>query len=281
MSDWRPVVFDFIDYRTFLKAYYEAAKVNVPSFSYRYFSRRAGFSSPNFLKLVIDGKRNLGSDSVDQIGEAIRLTAEEQHFFANLVGFNQATTASDKNRHFERLAASRRFREAQQLHGALFEYLSHWYYPAIREMTARPDFREDARWIAAALVPAIKPSQAATALETLLRLGLLERDREGRIVRGDPTITSGHEVRALGVGNYHRQMLERAAEAIELVDSERRDLSAMTVCVNAASIPEIKRRLREFRETLLDFCDRDQNPETVYQINIQLFPLTRDDGDDR
>lgn len=42
---WKPDIFEFLDYRAFLGAYYEAAKANQPQFSYRYFSRRAGFAS--------------------------------------------------------------------------------------------------------------------------------------------------------------------------------------------------------------------------------------------
>jgi uncharacterized protein (TIGR02147 family) len=280
MAQWRPSIYDFVDYRAYLKAYYEAAKDNLRQFSYRYFSRRAGFSSPNFLKLVIDGQRNLGRDSVDQVAGALQLDPDETAFFANLVAFNQAENDAERNRHFERLAASKRFREAQHLDGDLFEYLSHWYYPAIREMAARADFRDDPGWIAGQLQPPVKPSQAGAALDTLLRLGLLQREG-GRIVRGEATLTSGHEVRALGVANYHRQMLERAAESIELVSSEERDLSAMTVCVGAELIPEIKRRLREFRETLMDVCDREAEPEVVYQLNIQLFPLSRRSGESK
>jgi uncharacterized protein (TIGR02147 family) len=278
MAQWRPSIYEFVDFRAYLKAYYEAAKANLRQFSYRYFSRRAGFASPNFLKLVIDGQRNLGRDSVDQVAEALQLDADETTFFANLVAFNQADTDAERNRYFERLAASRRFRAAQHLDGDLFEYLSHWYYPAIREMAARADFRDDPAWIASQLQPPVKPSQASAALDTLLRLGLLERS-EGRIVRGEATLTSGHEVRALGVANYHRQMLERAAESIELIASEERDLSAMTVCIGAPLVPELKRRLREFRETLMDLCDREAEPDLVYQLNIQLFPLTRGKGE--
>lgn len=274
MSDWLPNVFEYTDYRSFLRDYYRAAKKNKRKFSYRYLARRAGFSSPNFLKLVIDGKRNLGHDSVERIGDALSLKAEEHQFFANLVAFNQAKTAQDKNRSFARLAANRRFRKARQLDGALFDYLSHWYYPAIRELAGRSDFVEDPEWIAARLVPSVKPFQAAAALEALFRLGLLERDEDNRITRGDPTVTTGHELQSLAVGNYHRQMLKRASESIEEIPPDRRDLSAMTVCINSERVAEAKRRLREFREELMDFCDSDPNPEIVYQINIQVFPMS-------
>jgi uncharacterized protein (TIGR02147 family) len=275
MTSWVPDIFEFTNFRQWLAAYYEAAKVHQPSFSYRWFARRAGFTSPNFLKLVIDGQRNIGADSVEKFVEALRLSEAEGLFFADLVFFAQAETADEKNAAWERIAASRRFRKARRIDSAYFEYLSHWYYPAIREMAARPDFVEDPVWIATELLPAIRPAEAKRALALLLELGFLVRDANGRLQRGDPSVTTGHEVRSLAIGNFHRQMLVRAADSIERVDRSERDISALTVCVARGRVAELKARIHAFRESLLHLCDEDTAPDVVYQINFQLFPLTR------
>jgi uncharacterized protein (TIGR02147 family) len=274
MSDWKPDIFEYLDYREFLRDYYEAGKEHSSSFSYRYFARRANISSPSFLRHVIRGERNLG-DTVDNFSKAIGFDEEEAEFFRLLVDFNQAETDAEKNRAFERVAASRRFRSARRIDQGMFEYLSHWYYPAIREMTARADFREDPAWIAAELTPAITAEEAERALEDLLDLGLVERDSDGAIVRGEPSVTTGHEVRSLAIANYHRQMLERASESIESVPREARDLAAMTVCISRDTIADIKSRVHEFRELLFEICDGDDTHEVVFQINTQLFPLSR------
>lgn len=73
-------------------------------------------------------------------------------------------------------------------------------------------------------------------------------------------------------------MLERAAESIDIVPRDLRDISALTVCIDRELVPELKRRIHTFREVLLDLCDRDPSPSTVYQLNIQLFPLTDPDS---
>ena len=44
--------------------------------------------------------------------------------------------------------------------------------------------------------------------------------------------------------------------------------------VSLDTVSELKARIQEFRELLLDRCDRDEEPDSVYQINFQLFPLT-------
>jgi uncharacterized protein (TIGR02147 family) len=275
-SEHAPSVFDFLDYRAFLRAHYEAAKKTRRGFSFRRFSELAGLRSPNFLKLVMDGERNLGSETVPKVAAALALDGGEATFFADLVAFAQAESAVEKNRAFERLAASRRFRAARRIDGMLMSYLSHWYYPAIRELAARADFREDPRWIAGELCPAITPAEAKAALTTLLELGLLAHDPEsGRLARGEPTLTTEHEVRALGAGNFHRQMLERAAAAIEDVPRELRDLAALTVCVSPETAALVKQRIHQFREALTELCDADARGSVVYQLNVQWFPLSR------
>lgn len=268
-------VYDFLDHRAYLAAYYQAAKRTRPSFSFRLFSKLAGLRSPNFLKLVIDGQRNLGADSVARFTQALGLEGADAEFFSDLVAFGQAQTLAEKNRAFERIAASRRFRAARRIDGELFAYLSHWYNPVIRELAARDDFQEEPRWIAAQLRPHISPAEAAEAMKLLLSLGLLVRDPStGRVARGEPTLTTEHEVRSVGAAAFHRQMLERAAQSIDTVRGAERDLAALTVCVSPETAAIVKQRIHQFREALTELCDADTKGSTVYQLNIQWFPLS-------
>lgn len=276
MDDWKPNIFEYLDYRQYLNDYYERAKEHNSAFSFRYFARRAKLSSPSFLRHVMRGERNLGADSVGKFVQALNLDDEEAKFFSALVHFNQAKTNTEKIHAFELVAASRRFGQARRLDRAMFDYFSHWYYPAIREMVSRPDFVEDPQWVAVQLLPPIEPNQAKEALETLEEIGLLERDPEtGRLKRNDVSITTGHEVRSLAIASYHRQMLHRASEAIEIIDREWRDLGAMTICISPETAGELKERIHAFRELLFELCDREDNPQVVYQFNTQLFPLSK------
>ena len=275
-------MYDFLDYRAYLRAYYEAAKRTQRSFSFRSFAKLAGLRSPNFLKLVIEGDRNLGADSVPRFCTALGLEGPEAEFFSDLVAFNQATSLADKNRAFERISASRRFRAARRIDGDLFAYLSHWYNPAIRELAARADFSEEPRWIASQLRPRISATEAAEAMRLLLSLGLLVRDpTSGRVLRGEPTLTTEHEVRSLGAAAFHRQMIERAGDSLDSVPAALRDLAALTVCISPETAARVKERIHQFREALTELCDADTVGKVVYQLNVQWFPLSATEGEDQ
>ena len=54
----KPSPRDYDDYRAYLSELIQFLRTSKRGFSFRRFSKRAGYQSPNFLKLVIDGQRN-------------------------------------------------------------------------------------------------------------------------------------------------------------------------------------------------------------------------------
>ena len=235
-------------------------------------------TSPNFLKLVIDGKRNLSATSAERFATALELSSTETAFFRELVGFGQARTATEKNRHFERIGAYRQHRAVCALERHQFEYLSHWWYPAIRELVACEGFVDDPEWIAGRLVPAITAAQARQALDLLQALGFVDRDERGRLRQRTPLLSTGPEVRSLAVGNFHRQMMERAAASIDLVDRDLRDISGVTIALSPEAFQRVKQKIVELRAELLALSAGDDRPTRVVQVNFQLFPLAATDG---
>ena len=91
----RPETFDH--YAPYLRAMVVHLKDVDPKFSYRYFSRWAGFSSPNFLKLVADGQRNLTPASIPKFARGLSLSERERESFETLVLMSLARTDEERN----------------------------------------------------------------------------------------------------------------------------------------------------------------------------------------
>ncbi|MEZ4366804.1 MAG: TIGR02147 family protein [Kofleriaceae bacterium] len=127
-GDGGPRVFEYADYRAYLRDTYAHRKATQRGFSYRSFARKAGLSSPNYLKLVIDGQRNLAPKGAAAFAVALGLPPREAAFFHDLVAFAQAETAAEKNRAWERLASYRAHRRVRAVAHHEFEYLSRWWY---------------------------------------------------------------------------------------------------------------------------------------------------------
>lgn len=269
-------VFRYLDYRAFLAAYYRARKKR--GFSYRAFSRMAGLGAPNYLQLVINGQRNLSAEMAARFARTCGLTGDAAQYFEQLVDFNQAQGADARNRAYQKLLAFGRYRRGHRLEVAHAAYHSKWFLPAIRELAVSRHFVEDPAWIASVLRPRIKPSEAKHALDTLLELGLLERDPHGRLRQGERVVSTGPQTQGLHITNYHAEMMGRATAAMELVPAAERDISALTFCVGPEGLARLKRRIQAFRRELIEMVEAEAERDQVVQLNLQLFPLSASTG---
>lgn len=271
-----PNVFAYLDARRFLREYYEHQKRTTRAFSYRSFARKASLKSPNYLKLVIDGERNLTPETAHRFAAACGLSGQALTYFVDLVAFTQARTTDEKSARYERLIRFREHRSIHRIDIAYGQYHSRWFVPAIRELVFRQDFCRDPVWVAAQLLPAITEKEAAEAISLLLELDLLT-DRDGVLVPAEPLVTTGSEVKGLHYRQYHQTMMTRAAASLDDLPQSDRDISSLTLCLGPGAIARMKERIQAFRRELLQLSADEPNPVRVVQVNFQVFPLSRDD----
>ena len=271
--------FDFLDYRAYLRAVYHEYKGREQGFTYREFSTLCGFSSSGAVKLVIDNKRRLSLSAAQRITKMLRLPGEESEFFINLVRFNDARDDEERNIAFTKLKATMAFRQIQPQAITQFEYYRKWYYVAIREMVALDDFEEKPSWVAKRLTPSITPAQARGAIKKLEKMGFLRRDSEGNLRQNEPIISTEPEIQSLAVKNFHREMMQRAAESMENQSAEERDIRCVTVAISEAQAERIKQMNTQYMKDILDVVAEDDKIEAVYQLNLHWFRLTRKAGD--
>lgn len=272
----RPNIFTYNDYRGYLADWYKFRKSQEKGFSYRSFAKEAGFASPNFLKLIVDGKRNLTRATLPKFIEVLRLGKKESEFFSQLIDFNQANGNDEKRHYFEKIASFTQYRAVRMLETDQFDYFSEWYHVVIRELVAMPGFREDPTWIARMLNFQITPTMAQKTIDLLLRLRLVERDAKKRLHRTNVTITSGAEVKSLALRKFHKEMLAKAQEALDMLAANERDITTLTIPIATSRLPLIKEKLDEIRKEILALAEEKHQPaDRVYQLNLQLFPITK------
>lgn len=271
-------VFGFRDYREFLRAYAERRRTQKGGFSASEFSKSVGLRSANYFALVVDGERNITADLAHRFAEACGLRDDAIAYFCALVDFNQAKTARERDLHYAKLQGFRRYRAAHKLDAAQSAYHSEWYIPAVHELCALADFREDPRWIAKTLLPTIAPKQASHALSVLTELGLLVRDGAGKLRQAELLVETADGPLGHHVVSFHRTMMQRAAEAIDRVPRDDREIGALTLCISDVKMRALKAELEAFRNDLARRYMNDPNPERVVQVNFQMFPLSIEKG---
>jgi len=270
-------IYKYKNYREYLKDFYTSKKSNNKQYSYAVFSRRAGLNSPNYLKRVMDGTRNITHKNLRNFISGLGLQKKEANYFENLVMFNQSEGKSTKDYYFGELKkTSEKTESAFQLDAAFYDYLSHWYFVAIREMVNLKDFEEDASWISKQLKGKVTKSQAKKALELLIKLGFLSRGENGKLIQTFPKIKYLNEVKNLAVQKFHKQMMALAKESIDQEQTQSRDITGVTLCVRENDFQEMKEEIQAFRDQLNSkFSVTQGEGEKVVQVNFQLFSLTK------
>src|SRR3990167_2443336 len=172
-------LFGYDNYRRLLEDFYEAKNQSMQGrYSYRAFAKEAGFASPNYIRLIIEAKRNLSLQGIDKLAEVLKLSKRGRDFFDPLVHFNQAATACKRDYYFKKICAFREFSVGHPLLQAQYDYLSKWYYAAVRELVSLPTFRMNPAWVCRALAPRITEKEAKEALTRLKELKLIEKNKE-------------------------------------------------------------------------------------------------------
>ena len=127
--------------------------------------------------------------------------------------------------------------------------------------------------LAKSLRPAISPEEARESVRLLLRLGFLQKDKNGRYVEADPFITSGHEVVSEGVRELNRKMAELGEKAVNLFSPKERDISSFVAGVSDKGYELLKEEVYDFKERIKRIVSLDRNMDKVYNLNVQLFPV--------
>lgn len=269
-------LFDYLDYRNYLKEHYRSKKSVSANFSYKAFSRAAGLGSPCYLRDVMTGRRNITPNTIGGFCKALGLGKRERTYFENLVRFNQATKPEAKREYYEQLLPTYKKECGIKLKKNQYKLLSQWYFPIIREMISLDDFDESSKWICKRLKNLITPSQARKTIQLLLELKLIERDQSGKLKITDTSLDTPDAVHDVAFSNFHKEMLERAKSAIDKDKAFDREISGITAAMSKKQFGRIKQYIQEFQNKLVyELQQTDEPAEEVYQVNCQLFSLTR------
>jgi uncharacterized protein (TIGR02147 family) len=271
-------LFEYLDYREYLKDYFAGQKARNASFSYRYFSDLIGFKTKDFIFRVIRGQKNLSKTSVDKISTAMELGKRETAYFENLVLFNQAKTHDERERCHKRLDS---IVKLVRYHGSpalirhdQYRLFAQWYHLAVRSLIDVCGFNGDYAWLARAVYPAISPAQARKSVALLEKLGFIYRDEAGIFRITDKAITTGEKVERNALHSFYLSCLKHAGEALDAVPREQRNISGITLGISEKSYARITEKIQAFRREIAEIADNDGEADRVYQMNFLLFPVS-------
>lgn len=279
-----PRVGMYTDYRRYLREYYEyrreISKNELRPYSYATFAAGADIKSPNYLKLIIDGQRNLSTEMARKFAKGLALTREEVDEFIALVDFTQAVEPIERNRYLKVLADIRVRQQLKsgEINAATWEKVPGWVTWALYALVDQKGVQFTAQELFDVLRGRARPEEIRRSLERLLESGELVKNPEtGEISRGRELMSGSENVPVALVRKLQAELIYLGLESLFQDQPQDREFGAQTLALTETEFEQLKFELRQFRKRWLK--DVSVNRKTakgdrVFQLNIQLFPVT-------
>jgi uncharacterized protein (TIGR02147 family) len=270
----RPSVYQYDDFRAFLRAAYEALKAEDPGYSYRKFARDAGISNPGYLLDVMIGKRTLSHNQALKMAPVFGLNEAETEFLLRLTDFGQAKRDSERQALYQELLQRRNRSRFARFSPSLVKYYLDYRLSRVRCAVNASDFRGDFESLGRFLEPPLAPSVVRKYVQDLEEWGLIQRGSGGRYHVTQKFVEPPPTLSAL-VRRLNREWILQASEVPFKFGPADRHISTLLIMVSEETRKKLMERAENFRKEMLDLVEKDTDPEMILQLSVQLFPKSR------
>jgi uncharacterized protein (TIGR02147 family) len=273
-TDFRAYLRDVYDYRRALES------TALRPYSYSHFSAAADIKSPNYLKLIIEGRRNLSEDMMNRFAKALRLQKAEIEEFRALVRYCQATDPMERNSFLRELSELRARRDlsAGLIDASSWEKVPSWIGWVLYSLSDQKDVIFEPSELHKLFRAKASVEEIRQSLEKLILAGRLKRDPEtGAITKAADSQEAGQDVPVSLIRKLQAELIYLGIESLFRDSPKDREFGALTLAMTPDEFEHVKFELRQLRKRLnkdIGVKRLSSKGDQVYQLNIQLFPVT-------
>ncbi len=257
----RPVLANFDDPIDFLRAMADYLKQIEKDFTIVKGTRNLRKVSPALVTLVLQKKRQLTLDRVDEFSKLFRLTAAEKSYLR--LWLEKRLKPEEGIEAKPNLSKSRKEVSAHILKDWINVYVKDCFQ--IPEIQAQPDL------VYRQLANLAQPQRIAKAIDFLLREGHLRKTLEGKIVTETPLTVTDPQISNDKVRKFHAGALSLAKTALESHPASERYANTFIMPLNEAQYQELVQLIQEFSEKIKDFAAQTEG-HRLYQLIVNVSP---------
>lgn len=283
-----PRLNSFTDYRHYLREFYEFRRNQTRSslrpYSYANFAAAADIKSPNYLKLIIDGQRNLSQDMAKRFAKAMNLSKEETEEFVALVDYTQATEPLERNRFLKALADIRVRQQLKsgEINADTWNKVPSWVTWVLYALVDQKGVSFKVEDLFEAMRGKARSEDIRRSLEKLLASGELTQNVEtGEVAKGRELMAGSEDVPVAMVRKLQAELIYLGLESLFQDQPQDREFGAQTLSLTEKEFEQLKFELRQFRKRWakdIGVARKTDKGDRVFQLNIQLFPVTKGSG---
>ena len=274
-TDYRKYLLDFYNYKQKQTAHM------LRPYSYSDFSAAADIKSPSYLKLIINGQRNLSAKTIEKFSKALGHNRQEKNEFLALVNYNQAKEPLERNRGLRALSEIRIEKKMSQgeLKSEEMDRLPSWVYWAIHSMTGLENPSLKADDLHEKLKQRATKQQIESSLKLLMENGDIMPSADGKTFSKNKKAISGMQsIPAEVIKKIQSELIYLGMESLLNDAPESREFGAFTIAMTEKEFNDTKFEIRQFRKKLyskLLESREDSAGDKIYQMNFQLFELSK------
>ncbi len=278
-----PDLSEYMDFRKYLLDFYEhkrsATAGQYRPYNYQAFSAAANIRSPNYLKMIIEGQRNLSEDMIQKFAKALGFNKAQGEEFKWLVLLNQTSDPAERNFYLKKLTEQRFEMQLKsgQIDRKTWEKIPNWITWVVYALVDQAGVSFDGSRLKEILRGRASEDQIQHAIESLLSKGELKRLENGQLVKARAIMESAEDIPVALVRKLQMQLMYLGLESLYQDDPKDREFGTLTLSLTRQEFEEIKFKLRQMRKSIHKdnaIARMKEKGERVYQLNIQLFPIT-------
>ena len=272
-------LFEYTDFREYLRSYYSEKKKNNPHYSYQLLTQTAGFSNRGFIHHIINGTRKLSKLNCGKLSQALRHSPREREYFENIVAYAQSDTEKERTYFLKQAFEVADRAEVHLLEQDQYEYYSIWYHSAIRSLIDMVPVKNNHAQLGRRLSPAVTADRVKESLQLLKRLGLIARGGDGCWHLTGKHLRTGNRISRAAKNRFHVACTELAGNSIRNDPPDSRNAISMTLGLSKKMYDDIVRETQSFVASIVNIVENSTDtPDRVYQYEMLLFPLSAVDG---
>ncbi len=270
-------IFTYTDYRCYIKDAIEEKRKKNPQYSCRCAANRIGISSGSLVR-ILNGTRHAGSGLMCKLIAFLGLKKREAEYFTLIAGFESIKDENKRRACYQKILKIRA-ESNKSVPQENYRFFEQWYHVALYELLRTGAYAGDKAAFGALLIPQVSESKTRKALELLKRLGYVSESMEDGTARAaHPFLTTGDSWESAAIHAFQVAMSNLGVRALDALPKEERDFSTLTMALSKEAFGKVRDVVKKARMEISSIERDCTDPERVYQINFQCFPLSAGKG---
>lgn len=245
-----------------------------PRLSLRGLAKTIGIQ-PSFLSYILNGKRNLSDEMIEQFAIKLQMSIEESQKFGLLARLERAKTPELKEKYLleiSKLNSTHNTSEMRDLSVDLFKVIKDWHHNAILMLLEVSNYKWSNQ--SAAKLLGVSTVELTAALQRLASLELITIDKSGTPKKSAARFKIQSNQMNAAIRQHQIQIANKSIESLTRYSPKERHTGSDTYVLNNQDLKKARQIIETATNELLKLSNQKGKNKNVYQLTFNLFPIT-------